>query len=105
MYKLGQEFREMYEQFLATEYISENVYTLSSYADRCQMSAQLLLAGLYPPVKEQIWNTNIMWQPIPVHYLQRHLDNVSITFEGDLIVILHNFYILIFCRIIVNFLL
>lgn len=85
MYKLGQEFKEVYDQFLATEYIPEDVYTLSSYADRCQMSAQLLLAGLYPPVKEQIWNKNVLWQPIPVHYLQRHLDDVSIIFELMLI--------------------
>lgn len=49
----------------------------SSYADRCHMSAQLLLAGLYPPKKEQIWSEHLSWQPIPVPDLPRLLDNVS----------------------------
>lgn len=41
------------------------------------MSAQLLLAGLYPPQKEQIWSTDILWQPVPIHGNPRNLDNVS----------------------------
>ena len=40
------------------------------------MSAMSNLAGLYPPVKEQEWNPDLLWQPIPVHTLPLEEDNV-----------------------------
>lgn len=38
------------------------------------MSAEVTLAGLFPPNGNQIWNKNIHWQPIPVHTVPRDLD-------------------------------
>lgn len=76
MYNLGAFFRKYYANFLSEFYSFNETRILSSYADRCHMSAQLLLAGLYPPKKEQIWTTELLWQPIPVHDMPRHLDNV-----------------------------
>lgn len=40
------------------------------------MSAQANLAGLFAPKAEEIWNKNILWQPIPVHTVPRVLDHV-----------------------------
>ena len=40
------------------------------------MSALSNLAGLYPPIKEQIWNPNLLWQPIPVHTTPKAEDNI-----------------------------
>lgn len=31
------------------------------------MSAEAVLAGLFPPTNDQLWSNEIMWQPIPIH--------------------------------------
>lgn len=31
------------------------------------MSAQVLASALFPPSGDQIWNDELLWQPIPVH--------------------------------------
>lgn len=31
------------------------------------MTTEAVLAGLFPPNKEEIWIEDILWQPIPVH--------------------------------------
>ena len=40
------------------------------------MSAATNLAGLYPPIGRQIWNENLMWQPIPVHVIPNEMDSM-----------------------------
>ncbi|CAH0387474.1 unnamed protein product [Bemisia tabaci] len=42
------------------------------------MSAQLTLAGLYPPIGIQVWNPDILWQPIPVHSLPKTCDDIPL---------------------------
>ncbi|KAF2883594.1 hypothetical protein ILUMI_22589 [Ignelater luminosus] len=76
MYNFGLMLRETYKTFLSEYYSPNDLLVMSSYADRNLMSAQMVLAGLYPPVKEQIWNPDLLWQPIPVKYLPRSLDNI-----------------------------
>ena len=77
MYQLGKTLKLRYQSFLNEYYSSKELSILSSYAPRCQMSAMTLLAGLYPPVGNQIWNKNLLWQPIPVNPIPRNIDNVS----------------------------
>lgn len=77
VYDLGIRLRNEYDEFLTDYYLPDQVYVLSSYAERCHMSAQLLLAGLYPPKNEQIWSPELSWQPIPVHENPRNLDKVG----------------------------
>lgn len=40
------------------------------------MSAEANLAGLYPPIMNQIWENSIKWMPIPVHTTAENEDSV-----------------------------
>lgn len=53
MYKVGQFFRERYEDFLGKIYTKENIWFRADEVDRTVMSGQLVAAGLYPPSEEQ----------------------------------------------------
>lgn len=52
---------------LSSHYSYRQIYVRSADADRCIESALANLAGIYPPVGNQVWNRNIKWQPIAVH--------------------------------------
>ncbi|XP_063263957.1 prostatic acid phosphatase-like isoform X2 [Prinia subflava] len=52
------------------------IYVQSTDCDHTLMSAQASLAGLYPPTQDQIWNSRILWQPIPVHTVPLSHDNL-----------------------------
>lgn len=41
-----------------------------------------MLAGFLPPIGNQIWNTKLLWQPIPVH-TEPLIDLVSIPQIND----------------------
>lgn len=55
-----------------------DVFVRSSDADRCHMSGGTFLAGLFPPKEEEVWNSDLLWQPVPIRSLPRNEDNVSI---------------------------
>ncbi|XP_044743086.1 venom acid phosphatase Acph-1-like [Chrysoperla carnea] len=73
-YRLGQMLRKRYNNFLGEFYNSEIVQTISTDYDRTKMSAQLVLAGLFPPVKAQQWDHRLLWQPIPTAYITEKED-------------------------------
>ncbi|KAM4705786.1 prostatic acid phosphatase [Rhinophrynus dorsalis] len=75
-YELGQYLRKRYAEFLSLSYKSHEVYVRSTDIDRTIMSAQANLAGLFPPHDDQIWNRNISWQPVPVHTVPVHEENL-----------------------------
>ncbi|XP_018918009.2 testicular acid phosphatase homolog isoform X1 [Bemisia tabaci] len=76
MFNLGCFLRRRYDGFLSTTYSPAEIFVLSSRLDRCIMSVQLLLAGLYPPIGTQMWNPDLLWQPIPVHSLNSGCDDI-----------------------------
>lgn len=73
-YKLGQYLRRRYGELLGEKYSPKKIYVQSSDLDRTLVSAQTCLAGLFPPTADEIWNANILWQPIPVHTMPRKSD-------------------------------
>ncbi|XP_022198711.2 lysosomal acid phosphatase [Nilaparvata lugens] len=67
MYDMGIRLWKRYSRFV-DKFTVQTVRVESSDADRCLMSAQLVLAGLFPPTAaDQIWKKDFHWQPIPVH--------------------------------------
>ncbi len=75
-YNLGKYLRQRYNGFLSETYDENDIYVRSSDVDRTLMSAMSNLAGLYPPQDGQVWNPDLLWQPIPVHTLPVDEDNV-----------------------------
>lgn len=77
-YNLGQNLRTRYESLLPKDgmYSQENMFVRSSYAERCIMSAQAMLAGFLPP-KEGSSKLPLPWQPVPVTAVPR-LDDTLI---------------------------
>ncbi|KAG5877249.1 hypothetical protein JTB14_019627 [Gonioctena quinquepunctata] len=64
---LGQFTRQRYNGWLPEKYTNTYFYAQTTDIDRTHMSAQSNLLGLYPPKGGDIWNENVLWQPIPVH--------------------------------------
>lgn len=74
--ELGQWLRRRYNHFLGITYNTSDIYAQSSDTDRTLMSLQANLAGLFPPKKNQIWNPELLWQPIPIHTTPVISDNL-----------------------------
>lgn len=76
-YEFGKFLRKHYASFLHEYYMRQYVKTVSTDFDRTLMSAYSLLTGLYSPQDYQVWNSNITWQPIPVHTTDKSNDKVK----------------------------
>lgn len=76
LYKVGKWIRKTYGEIVGFKYDSSHILISSSYADRCIMSAQSLLAALYPPTPEEVFIPGLAWRPIPVHPIPRNMDKI-----------------------------
>ena len=54
------------------------MYVRSTDVNRCLMSAQSVLASLFPPEGVQKWNDSLDWQPVPVHTVPECCDHVRV---------------------------
>ncbi|KAJ7404550.1 Prostatic acid phosphatase [Willisornis vidua] len=98
LFELGQYMRKRYSNFLNSTYNRQEFYIQSTDYDRTIMSAQSYLSGLFPPTSSQIWNPELLWQPIPVHIFQKSTEQdfiqtmaVNTGFELNDLKILDNF--------------
>ncbi|XP_066254927.1 venom acid phosphatase Acph-1-like [Euwallacea similis] len=66
-YRVGLRLRQLYNEFLTDIWNVNFLEARSTNTNRTKMSLELVLAGLYPPKKQQVWS-GLPWQPIPYKY-------------------------------------
>lgn len=88
---MGRLLRIRYSEYLSEIYVPYLLEARSSNFDRTKASLFLVLAGLFPPIKEQIWNNEINWQPIPTIYEELSNDKVTINFFATKKIIYNTF--------------
>ena len=77
-YELGQYIRLRYDGFIGKTYKPREVYVESSDTERTMMSALCVAAGFYPVDKNDAeWYLPVNWQPVSVHTVPQHIDNVT----------------------------
>ncbi|XP_044734466.1 venom acid phosphatase Acph-1-like [Chrysoperla carnea] len=64
LYEVGKKLRKRYDSFLGPYFIGNEVKIITSTLERTQMSVLALCAGLFPPRDQQVWNKDLMWQPV-----------------------------------------
>lgn len=77
-YQYGRYLRQQYAGYLSSQWNKNESFAQSSNAERALQSGLMVLAGLYPPIGDEIWNTNITWYPVPLHAWDDHEDPVLI---------------------------
>lgn len=83
-YELGKFLKNRYvteTKLLNSSYLFKEIYVRSSDVDRCIMSAQTQLNGLYPPHGKQVWRDDLDWQPIGVHVVPKTEDYLLRPFD------------------------
>lgn len=77
MLNLGKNMRSRYFKLIPPNgsYSKENMYVVSSAAERCIMSASSFMAGFLPPLDKQN-KLPIPWQPVPINSIPRDRDHI-----------------------------
>lgn len=73
---MGKALKKRYGNFLGT-FTVDTVDARSTDYRRTKMSLQLVLASLFPPENELIWEKHLKWQPVPFTYWPIEKDHVS----------------------------
>lgn len=65
LFNLGVHLRSMYDAFIGSIYMDEIIKMQTTEFPSSIIAGELINAGLWPPVEPQIWNEDLLWQPIP----------------------------------------
>lgn len=78
MLNLGKNLKMRYYKLLPSNgrYSKDNMYVVSSAAERCIMSAASFMAGFLPPLENRN-QLPIPWQPVPINSIPRDRDQVG----------------------------
>ncbi|XP_050498303.1 venom acid phosphatase Acph-1-like [Diabrotica virgifera virgifera] len=74
-YLVGLELRKRYDRFLGDYYYPQLIDARSTHYNRTKMSLELVLAGLFPPRKEDEV-LGMPWQPVPYNYFPVKQDDI-----------------------------
>nr|CAI5863163.1 unnamed protein product [Callosobruchus analis] len=66
---------QRYGQFLG-EFTLDSVDSRCTDYNRTKMSLQLVLASLFPPTGQNVWENSLNWQPVPFNYWPVEEDHV-----------------------------
>nr|CAI5844103.1 unnamed protein product [Callosobruchus analis] len=77
-FNIGRALRDRYRNFLGDYFLPQIVEALSTDYYRTKMSLELVLASLFLPNKEQMFENGLNWQPVPYDYLPKDHDPVSL---------------------------
>ncbi|VEN46490.1 unnamed protein product [Callosobruchus maculatus] len=75
-FNIGRALRDRYRNFLGDYFLPQIVEALSTDYYRTKMSLELVLASLFLPHKEQMFENGLNWQPVPYDYLPKNHDPV-----------------------------
>lgn len=75
MYQLGKIIRKRYDSFLGPRYTPDLIEAVASYYNRSKTSLELVLAALFPPLDDEIFEPGLNWQPIPYTHNAKKTDN------------------------------
>lgn len=78
---MGKELRELYGDFIGDSYSPIKVNARSTDYDRTKMSLQLVMSALFKPKKDQIWNSELNWQPTVANFVPGFLDVMMVPEE------------------------
>ncbi|XP_059486803.1 lysosomal acid phosphatase-like [Neocloeon triangulifer] len=79
VYAQGQWLRDHYHNLVGDDYGA--AHAQSTDVDRSLMTAQLVLAAMFPPATYQEFAPGLRWQPVPVHTTPLKYDNLLLVRE------------------------